>query len=356
MPVEYKAADVLTAARRRVAAVFEAFPRVVVSVSSGKDSTVLYHLALAEAAARDRRVEAFFLDQEAEYQSSIDLVGAMMDRPGVDPRWVQVPLRMTNATSHRAYFLRAWGPGEYWMRPRDPRAIHDLPGAPDRFYDFFPWFEAQATVPTAWLVGLRSKESFNRFRAISSHPAYRGWGWSTRTAHPASYRFYPIYDWTAGDVWKYIADHGVAYNRYYDRAFAKHGANAARLRVSNLVHEKSFRCLLDLQEFEPATYDRLVRRLGGVHCAALYAGEAQVYAARALPAAHATWRAWRDYLLATTPSDRAGRFARRFAAQGDDEDVCRQHCRQLLLNDWENNVPAVAGRQAALRARWWDRL
>lgn len=360
MAVEYKADDVLTAARTRVAAIFDHFPRVVVSVSGGKDSTVIRRLCIEEAARRGRRVALFFLDQEAEYQSTIDLMREWMADPSIDPLWYQVPLRMTNATSHRDYWLNAWWPGEEWVRPKDPMAIHEAPeGCPQRFYEFFPWAESQAAEPTAFVVGLRSKESFNRFRAVTKQPGYNGWAWSTRTESPRAFRVYPIYDWTFGDVWKYIADEGLPYNRHYDRMFARHGINMSRMRVSNLIHEKSFRCLADLQEFEPETYDRLVRRLGGVHAAALYGREAHVLDARELPAAFATWRAYRDYLLDTTPLDRIQRFRDRFAGQATDEDTCRQQVKQVLINDWENSVPVASPRgtkQRKLRERWWDVL
>lgn len=355
--VEYKDEDVLTAARRRIAQVFDAFERVVVSVSGGKDSTVIRHLALREAERRGRRVELFFLDQEAEYQSTIDLMAAWMHDPAVDPRWFQVPLRMTNATSHRDYWLRAWEPGARWLRPKDPVAIHALDAEyPDRFYEFFEWYERQCSVPTAFVVGLRSRESFNRYRSVTKSAGCHGWPWSTKTKNPKAFRVYPIYDWTFGDVWKLIADDGLAYNRHYDRMFAKHGTNVARMRVSNLIHEQAFRCLTDLQEFEPDTYERLVERLGGVHAAALYAGEDHVLNARVLPESFTTWRAYRDYLLASTPLDRIDRFRRRFEGQGDDEETARRQCKQVLTNDWENNVAVANPRKDRLRALWWDRL
>ena len=354
--VEYKADDVLTAARKRIAAVFDAFERVVVSVSGGKDSAVIRHLALSEAERRGRRVEVFFLDQEAEYQSTVDIMGEWMRDLRTDPRWFQVPIRMTNATSHADYWLYAWGPGEEWLRPKDPVAIKALDGYPERFYDFFEWYEAQATAPTAFIVGLRSRESFNRFRAVTRREGYPGWAWSTKTKNPRAFRVYPIFDWTFGDVWKYIVDEGLRYNRHYDRMFAKHGVNIARMRVSNLIHEQAFRCLVDLQEFEPDTYDRLVRRLGGVHAAALYGREAHVYNAQALPAAFATWRAYRDHLLDTTPLDRIGRFRKRFAGQPMDEETARRQVKQILTNDWENNVGVANTHKDRLRAIWWDRL
>lgn len=357
MVVEYKDDTVYVAARKRIAAVFDEFDRIVVSVSSGKDSTALYYLCLWEAERRGRRIDVFFLDQEAEYQASIDVIGDMMRHPAVNPLWMQVPLYLTNATSHESYFLYGWGPGEEWMRPKDPIAIHRIEGDyPQRFYEFFPWQEQQVDKTTAWLVGLRSKESFNRFRAVTKNPGHQGWSWSTKTKTPLSFRFYPLYDWTFGDVWRCIVDHDLPYNRHYDRMYAKHGVNMSKMRVSNLVHEKSFRCLADLQEFEPDTYDRLLKRLAGVHAGALYAREGSVFDAKSLPDAFESWRQFRDYLLATTPIDKVDRYRKRFAGQSSDEETYRQQCKQVLINDWENSVPVRPSCKSKLRERWWDVL
>ena len=348
--------NVLEAARERVSWVFDQFGRVVVSVSGGKDSTVLYWLAVQEAERRGRTVEVFFLDQEAEWAATIDVIDGMMRRPGVIPRWFQTPLRMTNATSHRSIWLHAWAPGESWIRPHADIAITEMDGAPDRFYDFFPWFEAQSQEPTAFLIGLRSRESLNRWRAVANNPGYGDIGWSTRTKRPDVFRFYPVFDWNVGDVWKFIADEGVPYNRVYDQMIALRGANMRTTRVSCLVHEQAYKSLALLQELEPDTYDALVRRLGGVHCAALYAEDDGVYSASTLPPAFSTWRAYRDYLVETTPLEHMERFRRRFGRHDTDEATCREHVRQLLINDWENNVPPRRTKASALRLAWWDRL
>lgn len=346
---------VLDAARRRIAYVFDHFGRVVVSVSGGKDSQVLWHLAVTEAERRGRNIEVFFLDQEAEFAGTIEVIERLMRHPAVRPRWFQVPLRMTNATSHRDIWLRAWGEGEDWLRPKSEIAIHAAPGAPDRFYGFFPWFEASSPEPTAFLVGLRSRESLNRWRAAKANPGYRGIGWSTAAAGEGNYRFYPLFDWAFGDVWKYIADHGLPYNRVYDRLYQLRGANERTMRVSFLLHEQSYRSLATLQEIEPETYERLLRRLGGTHFAALYAEE-EILNARRLPARFSSWREYRDYLVASTPLEKMERFRKRFAGQGDDEATCREHVRQLLINDWENNVPVRRRSPERLRELWWDRL
>src|SRR5690606_14119258 len=158
---------------------------------------------------RGRRIGVFFLDQEAEYQSTIDMIDTMMRHELVEPLWYQVPLRMTNATSHRELFLHAWAEGEEWLRPKSDISIHRIDRPyPDRFYPFFTWFERQDSTPTAHVVGLRIFESMNRQRTMLKKNGYKHYGWSTACGE-ASYRFYPIFDWHGRDVWKYIADNAL---------------------------------------------------------------------------------------------------------------------------------------------------
>lgn len=338
MSKRYLRIDVLTAAVERMRWVFDTFEHVWVSTSGGKDSTVLLELARREALSRGRTVTAFFLDQEAEYQATVDVLRIQMAQPGIIPSWHQVPMRMTNATSLDEEFLRAWWPGEEWIRPQEPGSVKALPGAPDRFYDFFPWHEAQLPASTVCLVGLRGEEH-GRFNAVTRHAAVAGKGWTTRGGG-TTIRAYPLYDWTVEDIWTFIGNEGLAYNRIYDLLWAKGGAYGS-YRVSNLIHETAYKSLCDLQEFEPETYAALVKRLAGVHTAALYGREALVYNARKLPAAFATWEAYRDHLLAQTSEARRPRFAARFASQPQTEAVFRQQCRQLQVNDFENSTSSV---------------
>jgi predicted phosphoadenosine phosphosulfate sulfurtransferase len=355
--IEYKTGNVLEAAKRRMSLVFDDFDDVVVSVSSGKDSTVIRHLAIEEAQRRGRKCTIFFLDQEAEYQSSIDIIQDWMRDPRTNPEWYQVPTLMTNATSHAEYWLRAWWDGETWLRDKDALAIHCIEGDyPQRFYDFFEWRERQCKRKTAFVVGLRARESFNRFRSVTKNPGHKDWCWSTKTKSKLATRVYPIFEWTFGDVWKYISDNDLRYNKHYDRMFAKYGVNVSKMRVSNLIHEQAFRCLVDLQEFEPDTYERLTQRLGGVHAAGLYAKEASIFDAQSLPPSFSTWRQYRDYLLATTPIDKVDRFKKRFEKQPKDEETCRRQCKQILINDWENNVAVANTNKDKLRSLWWSRL
>lgn len=70
--------NVLEAARERISFIFDNYKNIIVSVSGGKDSTVLAHLALLEAHKRNRKIGLFFLDEEVVYQSTIDQIEYLM--------------------------------------------------------------------------------------------------------------------------------------------------------------------------------------------------------------------------------------------------------------------------------------
>lgn len=337
----YLQKTVLQAAKERMAWIFDAFANVVVSVSGGKDSSVLADLAHREAGKRGRILNVFFLDQEAEYQSSIDIVRYITALPNVKAWWFQCPYMMTNATSYTEEMLYAWQPGAEWMRDKEPASIHESPsGAPDRFYPFIDWFEQQWGADTCFLVGLRSEESLNRYGAVTRNPAVPGVNWSSKATKSKAVKLYPLYDWTFEDIWTYLGDTKIPYNKVYDWMWVK-GFNIQEMRVSNLIHERAFKSLATLQEFEPDTYDRLQRRLGGVHTAAIYAKEQTVYATTKRPDNFKTWLDYRNFLLETLPNGNGQAFLDRFGGQKQNEAIYRQQCRQLLLNDWENNVPVV---------------
>ena len=62
--------------------------------------------------------------------------------------------------------------------------------------------------------------------------------------------------------------------------------------------------------------------------------------ARKLPKNDKNWMEYRDFLLATYPDiDKKIIFEKRYAIQLNNNYVARQQCRQLLLNDYENNLP-----------------
>src|SRR5690606_9564405 len=128
--------DVLTAARQRIAQVFDEFGAVCVSFSGGKDSTALLHLTMEEAMRRKRRVGVLFIDWEAQYQLTIQHVGEMLDRfsEHVDPYWVALALTTVNAVSMYEPEWVCWDPAmrDLWVREAPEGAITDA-----AFFDFY---------------------------------------------------------------------------------------------------------------------------------------------------------------------------------------------------------------------------
>ena len=78
------------------------------------------------------------------------------------------------------------------------------------------------------------------------------------------FTFYPIYDWSYSDVWKYIFDNNIEYNRIYDELF-RQGVGVTNMRISNLHHETAIQNLLLIQEIEPDTWNKVADRIDGVN-------------------------------------------------------------------------------------------
>lgn len=346
--------DVKTAAEKRISYVFDEFENIIVSISGGKDSTVLCWMALQEARRRNRRIGIFFLDEEVVYQSTIEQVTWLMNLyPENTVRiWFQFPFKLTNATSLIDSQLICWEPGKHniWMRSKVSYSIQHQPWDRNKqtvrdknkgfgFYDVLDNFQASRD-HTAFLVGLRATESMNRFRAVAKNPGYKDCFWCSKI-HKAdgSASFYPIYDWNFSDIWKYIYDNNIRYSRIYDYQFKK-GMPQSEIRVSSLIHEKAFKSLVELPEFEPKTYDKLLKRIKGIQIGNLYGKDAKMLRAKKLPKNYKNWIEYRDFLLATYPDiEKKYIFEKRYAAQLNNNYVARQQCRQLLLNDYENNLP-----------------
>lgn len=343
--------NVLMAARERIAFIFDRFENVVVSVSGGKDSTVLAHLALTEAKRRGRRVGLFFLDEEVVYNATIEQVKYLMElMPEATTRyWLQLEFNLTNSVDLGDGQFHCWESKarKDWMHARSEKNIRTRTWTHETrirdktkgfgFYDVMENFELGFS-KTAFLVGLRADESYTRYLTMVRNAGYDGILWSTKRGN-SNFTFYPLYDWAFSDIWKYIGENKLRYHAYYDFAFLK-GVPAHAMRVSSLVHEKAFKSIQDLPELEPKTYDKLLKRAKGISFAQETAKDKKMFRAQKLPKNFKSWIEYRDFLLKTYPeADKAEIFRRRFAKHLNNNFVARQQCRQLILNDYENNLP-----------------
>lgn len=341
-------ANVHQVALERIRWVFEEFDnQVTVSMSGGKDSTVIAELALQVARERDALpLRAIWLDQECELQATADYMSAFLRRPEIEPHWYQVPFRLFNATNHETPWLDVWDPDPAvtWVRDKDPIAYHENDLGADRFVNLLTKIGDRHG--GAMLTGVRAEEATVRRAGLTGQVTHKWVTWGNKSGKN-HIRFHPIYDWSYRDVWKAICDgddpdhpgeQSWQYNRIYDLQH-QHGVPPHKMRVSNYHHETAIHALFWLQEAEPETWARAVQRLHGINTAG-HLGEQDFYVTE-LPFMFRSWQEYRSYLvqnLILKPEDRA-RFENQYERVCarlpwmDRNKISRQAVAALLAND-----------------------
>ena len=317
--------NVLEAAQQRVARVFDDFPRVYVSFSGGKDSTVLLHLVAEEARKRGRKFGLLFIDLEAQYRLTVEHVEELFREyaDAVEPYWVALPLALRNAVSAIQPRWQCWDAEAraLWVREPPASAITDgsrwdwfKPGMEfEEFVEEFGHWYAQGQ-PTCCLVGIRTQESLNRWRAIAGTATrHEGLPWTTWKGG-ALFNAYPIYDWRTEDLWTYFARTGKAYNALYDRMHQA-GLTLHKMRICQPYGDDQRKGLWLYHVVEPETWGRVVARVAGANSGALYALEKGNILGRlqvTKPEGH-TWQSFAMLLLETMPAASAEHYRNKVA-------------------------------------------
>jgi predicted phosphoadenosine phosphosulfate sulfurtransferase len=319
--------DVLTAARIRVARVFDDFNRIYVSFSGGKDSGVLTELAAVEARRRGRRIGVLIVDLEAQYRLTIDYIQQMLDRHSdvLEPYWVALPLNLRNAVSHFEPQWMCWDPDRRgdWVRQPPPHAITDETHFPFfrrrmEFEEFVPafgeWY-GEGKHLTACMVGIRADESLNRWRSIARRDkrTYEGLPWTTFVP-PCTYNVYPIYDWRTEDIWTYYAREQVPYNRLYDRMHQA-GLSIHQARICQPYGDDQRRGLWLYSVIEPETWARVVARVNGANFGAAHARTSGNILGniKVTKPDHLTWQEFANVLLDSLPPNIAEHYRTKIA-------------------------------------------
>jgi predicted phosphoadenosine phosphosulfate sulfurtransferase len=278
-----------------------------------------------------------WLDMEAEWQATYDYMAEVMTSPEVQPYWFQVPFRLINATSAEHNFLYCWDPSarDLWVHPQHPVSIKVNPVAPhDRFDYLINHLPSHCDVPgkkhVATLGGLRISESLGRrYRMMSGGAAYDGIKWCNTNMVANTRVFWPIYDFADRDVWICIAQNDLPYNRIYDQ-FYRFGVPRPRMRVCSMIHETAWHDMRHFQEIEPATYERVIRRISGI---STFCHMIDDIIPKDLPAAFRDWEQYRDYLLENIIEETSrARYKSRWRNQHG-EAWHRSHVNEVVCND-----------------------
>lgn len=343
----YKDTNVFEEALNRIRFVFDNCDDIIVSMSGGKDSTVLFELAMMVAKEKNRLpLKVFWLDQEAEWQATVDYMKSIAYRPDVKPYWFQVPFEFPNNLSTTAGTLTIWNDEEKekWIHPLEPIAIHKSPidvsnlNRDDAFYKLIQELPSTCTDAKhcGVLVGMRVVENLSRKMTILHNKAnYKGITWCKKAVKNTRV-FWPLYDFTNDDIWTAIAKNHWTYNKIYDYQY-QWGVPKQDMRVSALIHETAWHSIEMLQEFERTTYNKFVVRMNGVSTFNHSFDEGGVMP-KELPFAFKDWKEYRDYLLEKLiPKDQQSIYKNRWAnnkiEEGTEDLWYKTHVKELILND-----------------------
>ncbi|MEM1973302.1 MAG: phosphoadenosine phosphosulfate reductase family protein [Thermoplasmata archaeon] len=297
----YLEKNVYDAALERLDFIFTEFDNVCVSISGGKDSTVLFNLALKVAKQKNKLpLNVLWIDQEFEWQATVDFNKKILYRNDVRPFWLQIPLHLTNNSTLFNRFIICWDE-KYrgsWIREKDDISIKENIYGIRRFKSCFKGFLTKTFKGKSCLIsGMRAEENFKRFLALTQSAGYKGITYCKKekiTQNGEYYTFYPLYDWTYEDIWKAIVDNGWEYNRIYDY-FYMYNKEKKRIRVSSLIHETAKHDLMVIQEIEPDTWEKFLRRIDCVDAINQMGWDA-IRCPDELPEVFSNWREYIEFL------------------------------------------------------------
>lgn len=307
--------NVMEAAVQRICWAFDNTEKQYLSFSGGKDSTVMLHLVMDEAKKRNKKIGLLFVDLEAQYKLTIQHVEDLFDayKDWIEPYWISLPLHLRNAVSVYEPHWLCWDEERVndWVRMPSKYSICD-----HKYFDFFQkgmefeefvplfgeWFSGGQS--TACFVGIRSDESLNRWRTISSakKARYKNQAYTTVVTDNVA-NVYPIYDWKTEDLWVYHAKYpDKRLNDLYNRMHLA-GLTIHQMRICQPYGDDQRRGLWLYHLIEPETWSKVVARVNGANSGALYIqekGNVNGYRKVSKPQNH-TWKSFATILVKSMP-------------------------------------------------------
>lgn len=323
-----KSLNVYDASNERLDFIFANFERIYLSFSGGKDSGVMLNLVIDYMKKNDikTKIGIQILDNEANYDASLEFMHSIIRNniEYLDVYWCCMPVTLPCTVSSFAIDWQCWGERDKdrWIRPMpEDDYIVNIDNHPfgdwfeedmqyDHFWDGFAEWYSQGK-RTANLIGIRTDESLNRFRAIlnDKKETLGGRMWTKKNTKNV-YNVYPIYDWKTQDVWVSNAKFDWEYNTLYD-IFYKAGVPVGSMRVASPFMSEAKASLSLYRVIDPHIWARLCARVQGANFTATY-GKQLDYKSIKLPPNH-TWKTFTKFLLDTLPKEISENFKMRFA-------------------------------------------
>jgi predicted phosphoadenosine phosphosulfate sulfurtransferase len=313
----YQTTTTREALEKRLEYIFEEFDNVLVAFSCGKDSGVLLNAAYdyAKRTNQMHKLAYYYQDYEANYKFTHEYAERTFSTLNECRRyWLCLPFSAACAVSMHQTRWIPWDADdrEIWVRdmPKGDYVVN-MENCPFPFvkgtkgFDtriiFSTWY-AQQHGKTAVLVGLRADESLSRLAVITSsqrkfmHKGCR----HSKIIDENTVNFYPIYDWSVGDIWVANARHSWDYNKIYD-LYHMAGLTPAEMRVASPFHSAGQGSLQLYKAIDADSWARMVGRVNGVNFCAIYGGTTAMGWKQITKPSHFTWKQYAEFLLSTLP-------------------------------------------------------
>ncbi len=311
--------NVYELAQERLKVIFNEFDNIYVSFSGGKDSGVLLNMCIDYIRRNNLKIRlgVFHMDYEIQYKMTIDYVDRILEanKDILDVYRVCVPFRVSTCTSMYQSFWRPWEDNkkDIWVRSMPKKAMkkEDFPFYNTTMWDyefqmrFAQWLhQKKDAVRTCCLIGIRTQESFNRWRCIymsRKFQMYHKYRWTSKVGNDI-YNAYPYLLTGRRRMCGRPTENSSGTIMYCIRPVlscrSQSGASAGSKSRSSMRRRRVWQLYRVL---DPNTWGKMVGRVNGVNFTGMYGGtHAMGWQMVKLPEGY-TWREFMYFLLSTLP-------------------------------------------------------
>lgn len=312
----YLEKNVLDAAFDRLEIIFKNFDNIYFSVSGGKDSSVMVQLANIVAKKYNKKFDVLFIDLEAQYKKTIEHIEELKQLSQIrDFYHIALPMALRNAVSVLQPKWICWEEESkhLWVRdmPRDSININNCPfewfRKGEEFEEFIlqfaNWYQRKYKTKVACGIGIRTDESLNRFRTIAfqnKKVRFENYNWTTKIKYNERYldvyNFYPIYDWTAEDIWGAVSKLDLKFNYIYELMY-KNGLSIYEQRLCQPYGDDQRNGLDQFKALEYDTWSKVLNRVNGVNFGNIYCKTTALGNIKSCKPELMTWQEYTVFLL-----------------------------------------------------------
>lgn len=321
MPKVFTEKDVLTATNERLEYIFNNFDDFYFSISGGKDSSVMLQLAAIKAREMNVKFSVLYVEFEAQYKATINHIEELIDEVSdvIDTwYWIALPLSLRNAVSIIQSKWICWDNNEKnkWVRkmPKNKWVINEknIPKEWTWFFKgmefedfinyFADWFCKKKGGNVACSIGIRSDESLNRFRTLINKrkETFKDNNWTTRiklgSKKTNTYSCFPLYDWTAPDIWTAVSKLNLKFNEIYEQMY-KNGVSIYEQRLCQPYGDDQKKGLDQFRALEYETWEKVLNRVHGVNFGNIYCRTSILGVIKTEKPESMTWQEYTIFLL-----------------------------------------------------------